>query len=574
MENKIELEDAFQHAGNGLLVTNNKGVLVRINEMARKKLRLDCNVDVGKNIDTILPMTGKAVHDCLRTRKHIFGHKVIDKKTQFIFNIAPILKEDNLLGAIYSFQELSAFERFVRKTYSYQKLNRQLETIFYSSSDGIWVCDGNGMVLNVNQASEVLNGIKATEVVGYNVKDLLENKVFDQSVTTKVMASKIRETVMQYIPKTNKYLLSTGTPSLDEAGNIALIVVNERDMTELNTLRRQFEESQRVKEKYKEELSELALLEIQKNPIIAESSKMRNILQMSLKLSHLGASNILVLGESGTGKGLIAKLIHKNSSHRKKPFIEINCAALPENLLEAELFGYERGAFTGANDKGKVGLFELAQGGTIFLDEMGDMSLALQAKILKYLDDQEIRRVGGTETIKVRCSVIAATNQNLEKLVKNRLFREDLYYRLRSFVIEIPPLRERHEDVAGLVRFYLSEFNQKYGCSKMIDPESIKRLQAYSFPGNIRELRSVIENGVVMSEANNIDEFVRKSIPMSDIIAEGGNAELSFHANMEKHEMQLLLKAKRSCRTTREIASFLGISQPSVVRKLKKYNIS
>ena len=295
----------------------------------------------------------------------------------------------------------------------YEILSRQFETIFHSSSDGIWVCDGKGVVININEASETLNGIRAEDVIGRNIKDLVKRKIFDQSVTTRVLATGKRQTVMQHIPKTGKYLLSTGTPSLTEDGKIALIVVNERDMTELNTLRKQFEQSQQAREKYRQELTDISLLELERNDIIAESAAMRRILQMALKLSQIGASNILILGESGTGKGLLARFIHKNSSRNNHPLVEINCAALPENLLEAELFGYEKGAFTGADEKGKIGLFELAQGGTLFLDEIGDMPLPLQAKLLKYLDNHEIRRVGGTRSIKVECATIAATNKDL-----------------------------------------------------------------------------------------------------------------------------------------------------------------
>ncbi len=579
MKETIDFEDIFQYTSNGVLVTDEDGIIILINSKAKAILKLDGHIHLGRNVINILPLTGNPIQKCLQTGEPILGYQVLGKKAQLVLNVTPVAKNNELLGAVCNFQELSVFEVSAKKTLFYQTLNRQLETIFHSSSDGIWVCDGNGIVININKASETLNGIKAREVIGNNINDLLEMKVFDQSVTTKVMASKQRETVMQYIAKTNKFLLSTGTPSLDSSGAIALIVINERDMTELNTLRRQFEQSQKVKEKFKEELSELSLLELERNSIIAESSKMRQILQMSLKLSHIGASNILIFGESGTGKGLIAKLIHRNSSRHKKPFIEINCAALPENLLEAELFGYEKGAFTGASEKGKVGLFELAKGGTIFLDEIGDMPIALQAKILKYLDNQEVRRIGGTESIKIACSTIAATNQKLNSLVKQKLFREDLYYRLSSFIIEIPPLRERVDDISGLVRFYLNEFNQRYKCSKTISPSAIRFFQTHSFPGNIRELKSIVENAVVMSETNRIDEFVQTSVIGGKPIEKSrhersiSSNDLNLTNRLEEVERQILLKAKKACRTTREMATILGISQPSVVRKFKKHKI-
>ncbi|HBG20585.1 MAG TPA: Fis family transcriptional regulator [Desulfobulbaceae bacterium] len=461
---------------------------------------------------------------------------------------------------------------------SYEYLSRQFETIFHSSSDGIWVCDGNGVVININKASETLNGIRAEDVVGHNIKNLVARKVFDHSVTTRVMTSGKKQTVMQFIPKTGKYLLSTGTPSVTDDGRIALIVVNERDMTELNTLRQEFEESQQVREKYRQELTDMSLLELERNDIVAESAAMRRILQMALKLSHIGASNILILGESGTGKGLLAKLIHKNSSRNTHPLVEINCAALPENLLEAELFGYEKGAFTGADEKGKIGLFELAQGGTLFLDEIGDMPMPLQAKLLKYLDNKEIRRVGGTKSIKVECATIAATNKDLKALVAEKAFRQDLYYRLNSFILQIPPLRERREDVAGLTRFYLSEANRTYHCAKTIGPRAMRSLQEYRFPGNVRELRNILENAVVMSNDDQINEFILGSIDeevSGRFDLPGPSAEgQGLAGKLQAYEKELLLEARKRCRTTREVARRLGISQPSVVRKFKQYKIT
>jgi PAS domain S-box-containing protein len=463
---------------------------------------------------------------------------------------------------------------------TFETLSRQFETIFHSSSDGIWVCDGKGVVININKASETLNGIRARDVVGHHIKDLVERKVFDQSVTTRVMATGKRQTVMQHILKTDKYLLSTGTPSLTEDGKIALIVVNERDMTELNLLRREFEESQQAREKYRQELTDISLLELLRNDIVAESTAMRRILQMAMKLSHIGASNILILGESGTGKGLLARMIHKHSARSDHPLVEINCAALPENLLEAELFGYEKGAFTGAGEKGKIGLFELAQGGTLFLDEIGDMPLSLQAKLLKYLDNREIRRVGGTRSIKVECAIIAATNRDLAALVADKSFRQDLYYRLNAFILKIPPLRERREDIAGLTRFYLSEANRTYKCAKTISPRAVRCLREYQFPGNVRELRNILENAVVMSNDDQISEFILDSVSTSstpaspDSLVSYAIGKEDIGRKMQAYERELLIEAKKQCRTTREVALRLGISQPSVVRKFKQHKIS
>jgi PAS domain S-box-containing protein len=577
----MNTQDIFRFTRHIILIVDCNGYLRQFNEMAAEMFALKEAAHIGLPLSTVLPPVLDPLQQWFEHPEPVRDLPLVQNGSQFLLDITPIITSSGLAGALCSLHEqVSSFARTPFAQTTVQFLNRHLETIFNASSDGIWVCDGKGKVLSINAASAKLNGIKPEEVTGKDVNELLEDKEFDQSVTAKVMASGRQETVMQYISRTKRFLLSTGTPSFTREGAIDLIVINERDMTELNMLRKQVEEGQKVKEKITEELTELSLLELERNSIIAESSRMRQILQMSLKLSNLGASNILILGESGTGKGLLAKLIHKNSKRRKMPFIEINCAALPEHLLEAELFGYEKNAFTGAGNRGKIGLFELANGGTLFLDEIGDMPLALQAKLLKYLDNQEIRRIGGTETIKISCATIAATNQNLGNLVKQKLFREDLFYRLNSFTLELPPLRERSEDISGLIRHYLNEFNTKYDSHKTITPTGMRLLQAYAFPGNIRELKNIIENGVVLSDTSHIDEFIKAGIsgesPMvhDSRPAPGGSAEEhNLTARLSQLEKQCLQEARQQFATTREIAAALGISQPSVVRKLKKYRI-
>ena len=384
--------------------------------------------------------------------------------------------------------------------------------------------------------------------------------------------------MLQYVKRTKKHLLVTGTPAFDEEGNVFLVVVNERDMTQLNGMREQLEHTRTIKEKFQDELAELRMLELKKQEIIAESEQMRQVLRTGLKLANLGASNILLLGESGTGKGLLAKFIHKNSTREKNPFVQINCAALPETLLEAELFGYEKGAFTGASEHGKVGLFELAQEGTLFLDEIGDLPFSVQAKLLKYLDDHEVMRLGGTKAKIVDCTIIAATNRDLETLTKKRKFRHDLYYRLNTFTIRIPPLRQRPEDIFELVNYFLRKYNRAYKLKKRISSEVLEVLQSCQLPGNVREVENLLKKAVVMSDNELLDAFILQSLDYGRAKWTRSDTAKRRKFNLTDElftfEKEILKRALGRCKSTRELASYLGISQPTVVRKMKKHGLT
>jgi transcriptional regulator with PAS, ATPase and Fis domain len=341
----------------------------------------------------------------------------------------------------------------------------------------------------------------------------------------------------------------------------------------------QLEETRREKDRYKNELTELSMLELKKQKVVSESEQMRDILKTALRLAHLEVTGILLLGESGTGKGLLAKFIHNNSKRTTKPFIQINCAALPENLLEAELFGYEKGAFSGAREQGKPGLFELAHEGTLFLDEIGELPFSVQAKLLKYLDDHNVQRLGGIKPKPIDCIIIAATNQDIEQLVNQKKFRKDLYYRLNILTIKIPPLRERPEDIYELANSFLQHYNRKYNQKKKLNPLALSLLQSYSFAGNVRELKNIIKKAVVMSEGDVIDTVILSSIG-KEVLEDrwevrGSDKKINNLVDMlSALEKEMLKNAMRHCKSTREMARFLNISQPTVVRKLKKHRLS
>ena len=577
MDQNITYQQIFNATSNGIIATDVSGTIVYINQKAEKMLGCNAEKHTGIFISELLPITGPQVMECLKTGRSKWGQHVIGEKLDMVLNITLIRQGKKIDGTVCNFQDMKQLKISPDEMESSSYLNQQLKTIIKASHDGIWVCDGQGKVIDINEASEKLNGIHAKHIIGKNVTDLVNGGLFDRSVTLEVLETKRQVSVIQKIKRTKKILLATGTPAFDDKGNIFLVVVNERDMTQLNAIQKQLEKSRMVTEKYKNKLAELSLLELKDQEIVAEDKKMRQVLYLALKLAHLSASDILILGESGTGKGLLAKFIHKNSHRNKKPFIQINCATLPENLLEAELFGYEKGAFTGARQEGKAGLFELAHEGTLFLDEIGDLPHSLQAKLLKYLDDHEVMRLGGLKSKKIDCTIIAATNRDLEGLVQQKRFRRDLFFRLNTFTIRIPPLRERTDDIFELVSFYMQKYGKAYRLNRRISSDALKVLQAYPFPGNVRELKNILKKAVVMSENESVDEMIRQSLS-----ADAGHCVTpSINAHQGKGmtdqifdvEKEILQNAMTRCKSTREMARYLKISQPTVVRKLKKHRL-
>jgi len=578
MQKRDLSEDILNSSMNGVIAVDLENRILFVNRIASDLLSVSSEKLIRQRISDILPSFIAIISESIKTDSIKCGYHICGENNTLVMSATPLRRRGKIKGCVCSIQEIRVIENIARTLEFYKELNRHLEATFSSSSDGLQLVDGNGTILKINEASERINGIRGKDFIGKNVSHFLKNGTVDRIVSLEVLETKRRVSILQYNKWTKKYLLLTGTPVFEENGEVSLVVVNERDITELNILRKQCEQSRMAAEKYKDELTDMNLGEIRKHGIIAESKEMRNILTVSLKLAHLGVFTILILGESGTGKDLISKFIHYNGKNKDKPFLHINCAALPENLLEAELFGYEKGAFTGASEKGKVGLFELAENGTLFLDEIGELPPTVQAKLLKYIEDHEVRRLGGIKTRKIDCTIIAATNRDLEFQVRERKFRQDLYYRLNAFTIRIPPLRERREDIVEMTNYFLMKYNQEYGQTRQISSEMLNRLQAYAFPGNVRELKNLLKNAVVMSDKDVLDEI---HIRGTDYVVEKwtgpGNENrrvLSLNREVGAVEKEILKIAATRCKTTREMASYLRVSQPTIIRKMRKHCLS
>ena len=587
----ISHKDIFDNTSNGVVATDKDGKISLFNRQAIRFLAKGDELFAGKDVQQVLPQIGKLIKTCLLTGDPQLGHHVHGKKVSLVANITPICRNEKILGSMSNFQPLEQFEDSAMKLESYVKLNKELEAIIKNSPDGIVVYDKDGRVKTMNEVAALYDGVQIKDVIGLHYTEMIEKGILDKSVVPKVLKAKKNVSALIRVQRTDKTLLVNGAPVFNDRGEITMIVLNFHDLTQLNNIHEQLEQSRMVADKYEEELAELSLRELEEHEVVAENKAMRQVYQMAVKLAQMEASNILILGESGTGKGLLTQFMHKSSKRAKKPLIQINCAAVPESLLEAELFGYEKGAFTGANDRGKAGLFELAHGGTLFLDEIGDMPLQIQAKLLKYLDDHRVTRLGSVKPKVIDCIVIAATNCNLEELVTEKKFREDLYYRLNAFPIMMPPLRERSEDVFELTQFYLKKYNKQFKTKKKIGSKGIEALQTYHFRGNVRELKNIIKKAVVLSEQQKIDTLVIQSLQMSSVqqpeqiskpssektIAKSPPKRLekkSLNDEVLLLEEQLIKDAMEHCRNLKEISMELGISEPTAWRKMKKHGLS
>lgn len=453
-------------------------------------------------------------------------------------------------------------------------LKDELETIIESSYDGLVISDSEGRILKSNNSFNKMIGLdnQNNEILDMNIQNIEEEKIIFPSATLLALKEKRRISYFQSSNSGNKYL-STATPIFDVTGNITRVVTNIRDIEKLNTLRDQIKETKKL-EKYHYIENQISNFDIENNNIVANSKEFGKTLQIASNVAGVD-STILIFGESGVGKEVVVKFIHKLSKRRNKPFIEINCGAIPDNLIESELFGYESGAFTGAQKKGKPGLIELANEGTLFLDEIGELPINVQVKFLRVIQEKKLIRIGGTKENKVDVRIIAATNKNLFTMVQNGNFRADLYYRLNVVPIEIPPLRRRKSDILPLCHHFLRIFNNKYKCDKTITSSVENILYNYEWPGNVRELENLIERLVVTIREDIID---KKNLPLFLFNSNNSiynsikiDSIMPLKDAKEIIEKLLIKEAYKKYKTTYEMAKVLGVNQSTIVRKMQKY---
>jgi len=459
-----------------------------------------------------------------------------------------------------------------------------LEEVMVNSYDSIFVTDAMGNILMVNPTSERLLNLTAEEMVGKNLNELIEKGYWDRSIALEAIE---KRTTVTGVLKTRDGvdLMCTSRPLFDANGNITMVISNSRDRDTLVKLAQTLDKERELVQRYKDEVQYLRNQGLKNQDLVAESLAMKNLLLIANTVGPTDSS-VLLYGESGTGKEILAKHIRSISPRCKEAFITVNCSAIPENLIEAELFGYEKGSFTGADAKGKPGLFELADKGTIFLDEIGEMPLMLQAKLLRVLENGDVRRIGGTTSRKVDFRLICATNRDLQIMIANKTFREDLFYRINVVPLRLSPLRERSEDIIAMSDIFLEEYNRKYGYDKVFSAETLKGFLKYSWPGNVRELRNLIERLVITSVGHVIDHQIAEitDLPRNIVASLNHNENETFGINvsskaplkkiMDQVEKEYIKNVLHGCSgCVSEAARILRVDRSAIYRKVHVVNL-
>ena len=375
------------------------------------------------------------------------------------------------------------------------------EAIMRYSKDGLFITDHRGIVILINKATEKMLGVKASQLLGLNVRDIVAEGFYDNSVAFKVIEAKHPVSRIQ-TTHNGKRILATGIPIFDNNEEIRFVLVNDRDISNFENLTESLEQELLERDVHYE-FSDLDIAATELQDFVVRSPAMHDIIKKAARAAKYDLT-LVITGHSGVGKSMIARLVHRLSERRNGNFVDINCGAISDTLMESELFGYEKGAFTGAEIQGKKGLFEIAHNGTLFLDEIGEIPMHLQVKLLRFLEGGELVRVGGLKSIKINTRVIAATNRNLEEMVAKGSFRSDLFFRLNVVPIRIPSLSERKEEIKPLIDFFLERFNREFKVRKTMTRAFKNALQSYDFSGNIRELENLIKQLVTMTEDDNI----------------------------------------------------------------------
>ncbi|WP_027356215.1 sigma 54-interacting transcriptional regulator [Desulfofundulus thermocisternus] len=540
----------------GLIEIDRNGTVLFLNPAMERMLAYGAKEAVGRPVAEIVScqQVVAALLDVLTSGQSV-AVSVVLRGREFLFHCLPVRQGEEVVGAVGEFRDVTPLKRALEQKAAEQETVTLLEDALENIYNGVVVVDRDARVILFNRAYCRFLGLKQEDVLGRPVWEVIENT--RMHVVLQTGRAEIEE--VQRI-KGHDMICSRIPIYKDGRVTAAVGFVMFRDIQELYQLMRRVNQLQSELEYYQGELMRHYGARYSLDDIIGLSPRMQSLKELIRKVAR-SDSTVLILGESGTGKELFAHALHNASPRRTRPFVRVNCAALPESLLEAELFGYREGAFTGARRGGRIGKFEEAAGGTLFLDEIGEMSLTMQAKLLRVLQEKEIERLGDNRSIEVDVRLVAATNRNLEDMVRRGVFREDLFYRLNVVVLEIPPLRERREDIPLLVEHLLGKLSSRMGNSrKTIHPAALEYLVSYHWPGNVRELENVLERAL--------------NVSTEDIITIRDLSVKPLKRAVEDLEKDLICRALEATRGRRMAAAkLLGVGKTTFYEKLNRYNL-
>ena len=561
----------FNSTDDGMVGIDDRGIVMLFNKSAERMIGKNQEDVMGLHISEVIPES-KLTTTIETKRTEINQEVVLGNGLKIISNRIPMITDqDEIIGAFSVFKDITEVVNLAEEITNLKEVQTMLEAIIHSSDDAISVVDEEGKGILINPAYTRITGLSQEEVIGMPATaDISEG----ESIHLKVLQTRraIRGTRMRVGPKRKEVIV-----------NVAPIIVNNKlkgsvgvihDMSEIQSLTQELDRARRI----------IRTLEAKYmfEDIIGDSEEMMIAVEQA-KLGAKTPATVLLRGESGTGKELFAHAIHNASDRKFNKFLRVNCAALSENLLESELFGYEEGAFSGAKRGGKRGLFEEANNGSIFLDEIGELSANTQAKLLRVLQENEIVRVGGTKSIQINVRVIAATNVNLEKGIADGSFREDLYYRLNRMPIQIPPLRQRKSDIPLISEALITKINQDYGRNvEGITDSAMNKLMNYHWPGNVRELENVLGRAIIFMNYSEV-KIDGKHLPQLENTAKnvvdvkvtaipGAEEDLATQVEQyEKNIIQRVLEQNNGNKTA--TAKALNVSVRNLYYKIEKYNI-
>ncbi|MFZ5642608.1 MAG: sigma 54-interacting transcriptional regulator [Bacillota bacterium] len=566
----VNLEKIIDSVSNAVISIDVKGKITYCNQQVEKFLGLPVAHIVGRNVKDFFPTTGlvEVVKDGIPQ----IGRRLVLNNGTFITNRTPIISDGKIVGAVAVFQDVTEVQNIIdelsTQNENIRELKETLTTILELSSDGIVAVDRDYKITMTNQAFASFFNKKVEDIIGKHVKQVYGNPIFPQAMET-------GKAEYGYVTSLNGHEIIANRVPIRKNGEIvgALGTVVFKNISDLYKLNEKITNLRSQLDFYRDELVRVNRAKFTFDHIMGNDSAFMNLKEIARRVARTN-STVLIRGESGTGKELFAHAMYTESGRKGGPFIKVNCAAVPENLLESELFGYREGAFTGAKKGGQIGKFELAHKGVIFLDEIGDMSLNMQAKLLRVLQEKEIERLGDNKPRQVDVRVIAATNRNLEEMITRNEFRSDLYYRINVVTLTIPPLREREGDLDLLTGHFLDKFNKQFGMRvDGVDDASRRLLLNHRWPGNVRELENVVERAFNILDGNIIKKehlplYIQNAKKHCKIY-QGALPRL-----IEEIEREALLEALESCGGNKvQAAERLGISRAGLYKKMNRYGI-